>query len=352
MSLKTSIPIRNIYYMLCYYWGVKPFDEDSQVGDEDFIDIYNLMSRVLNESLQPVIKRGFYRKYREDVDNTLMPRGKILMSESMCERSNNSRKLTCEYDDLSSNVKFNQIIKFTLSYLIRYEGLNKELKQDLVNTRRYFDNVDSKEITLRDYRSITFDRNNKYYSLTLNICRLIQQHMIANSGEGNRFPQLSDEEILSVIYEKFIFNYCKTKFVQCNVKREKIRWDLIPGSNDLLMPKMNTDVTIENPDSKIRLIIDAKFYTSMMDGRYEGCETFISTNLYQIYSYMNNHPEDRFENHGMLIYPQTRSAPMSKSYTFRDSKRLHIISINLDEDWESIRETLDGLLRYASRVVM
>ncbi len=343
MPLQTTIPIRNIYCMLCYYWKDDFLKSEVEVGEEDFKDIYNLMANVLVMSLQPIIKRGFCKKYVRCEESTLVPKGKILMNDSIAEKALNKRQLVCERDDFSSNIKFNQIIRFTLDYLINYEGLDEKLKESAIGCRRYFDNVDHVRVVPEDFKSMSFDRSNRYYVMAMNVCKLVSQCSVANSGDGNRYPELSDTKILSKIYEEFIYNYCNMKFTDCTVGRERIGWNLADGSVDSSLPKMNTDMTLTNKKSKTRLIVDAKFYTSMFEGRYEGYETFISSNLYQIYAYMNNHSSDGCSNDGMLLYPQTGGEPVSKTYKFRDGKKLYIKSIDLGAEWESVEDTLNGI---------
>ena len=43
---KNPIPIKNIFYMLCYAWNVLEISHDIKVGEEDIDDSYNLLARV------------------------------------------------------------------------------------------------------------------------------------------------------------------------------------------------------------------------------------------------------------------------------------------------------------------
>lgn len=43
-----NIPIKNIYYMLCYAWNIIDEINDIEFGDEKFENIYNLMAKILD----------------------------------------------------------------------------------------------------------------------------------------------------------------------------------------------------------------------------------------------------------------------------------------------------------------
>ena len=49
MSIQASpIPIKNLFYMLCYAWNVLAVMDDVKVGSDDYDDAYNLLARFIS----------------------------------------------------------------------------------------------------------------------------------------------------------------------------------------------------------------------------------------------------------------------------------------------------------------
>ena len=76
------IPIKNIYYMLCYAWeNILRQQDESHLDTEAFDNIYNLLSFILIREVSKIIKGGFVKGYigaptylsseENSLDNTL-----------------------------------------------------------------------------------------------------------------------------------------------------------------------------------------------------------------------------------------------------------------------------------------
>ena len=78
-----EIPIKNIYYMLCYSWG--NLKEKDLVNIENLAqkNLPNLFGQVLANAIQYLIKKGFDREYVNEVENISSLKGKILFNESL-----------------------------------------------------------------------------------------------------------------------------------------------------------------------------------------------------------------------------------------------------------------------------
>ena len=72
---KTPIPIKNLFYMLCYAWNVLAIKNDIKVGSDDFDDAYNLLGRIFSYGLGKLIRSGFHRSYIENTEELATGRG-------------------------------------------------------------------------------------------------------------------------------------------------------------------------------------------------------------------------------------------------------------------------------------
>ena len=48
---KNPIPIKNLFYMLCYAWDVLAIKDDMTVGSDEYTDAYDLLARVFSFGL-------------------------------------------------------------------------------------------------------------------------------------------------------------------------------------------------------------------------------------------------------------------------------------------------------------
>ena len=59
----SEIPIENIYYLLSYTYSKLKIDEDVLKEAKDYDNIHDLFARILINSLNSLIKSGFFRSY-------------------------------------------------------------------------------------------------------------------------------------------------------------------------------------------------------------------------------------------------------------------------------------------------
>ncbi|MEH7495786.1 5-methylcytosine restriction system specificity protein McrC [Neobacillus niacini] len=78
-----KIPIKNLYYMLCYAWDHLAEKDFVTIAREDEKDIKHLLTRVLLVKLRSLIKRGFYKEYIGYKEETSTLKGRILFQKTL-----------------------------------------------------------------------------------------------------------------------------------------------------------------------------------------------------------------------------------------------------------------------------
>lgn len=101
------------------------------VATEEFENIHNLFAAILAKGIGKQLKQGLYREYLNRKDDITVVRGKIDMPGTIRNRLSRKQVLTCEYDELSENNLFNQILKTTVMLLLRHARVDQEHKNDL-----------------------------------------------------------------------------------------------------------------------------------------------------------------------------------------------------------------------------
>jgi 5-methylcytosine-specific restriction enzyme subunit McrC len=348
-----EIPIKNIYYMLCYSYSILKEKDNINLSNEKFENVYDLFGKILVNGLRNLIKRGFNREYVDIQEETTVLRGKIEINETLKKQSHIIGKITCEYSEITSNVLFNQIIKASISKLMKYKNLNGELKRELKKISYYFSDIDSIELRKSHFKEIRYHRNNRFYKLIIDICELLFDELLVSSEKGKTiFKDFErDNGKMAKLYEKFILNFYKRESNE-NIKVHSpiIQWEKDCGFDHIgeeSLPKMKTDIVLETKDKKLprkQLIIDAKYYSNLLkSSNFSDVGKLIPGNLYQIYAYINN-SEFKGTKIGMLIYP-TVETEVDYVYSIQ-GKKIYIKTLNLNTDWVNIKSRLMEIQKY------
>lgn len=348
MESKPKIPIKNIYYMLSYAWGILEESDTINVGSEEFDNIYNLLSRIYINGIINLKKRGFSRYYIEKKELTSILRGKVDISSSIKNQSIQQGKMICSFDEFSEDIILNQIIKTTIGLLTKAPALDKTLRKQLLKQEMYF--TDISHIILSDslFSSLRYNRNNKHYQLLINISELIYKGLITKEKENEYiFSDFIRDEQMANLYEKFVLNFYKLHLDRSiyKVHAPKLNWDIEVEAKEedlLLLPEMRTDIVVENKAKNTQMIIDTKYYSkTLVKGNRSDIEKLRTSHLYQIFAYLSN---SRYEGkkEGVLLYP-TIDKDLDAIFPITN-KRIMIKTLNLNTKWSNIEKRLLSII--------
>ena len=306
MTKDKSILINNIYHMLSYAFQILTQDTYDDVAIESFDEMYDLLAAILAKGIGIQLKQGLYREYINRQEELSVLRGKINMSGMIKNQLVHKRVLACDFDDLSENNLFNQIVKTTVSLLLRNDTVKSKYKDDLKKKMLFFSNIDFLEPTSISWSSIRFQRNNQTYGMLISICQLILEGMLMTTDTGEyRLASFLDEQRMCRLYEKFILEYYNRHYPELKVSASQIPWSVDDGVRTML-PMMQSDIHLQKGNTV--LIIDAKYYSHTTQVQYNK-HTLHSNNMYQIFTYVKNRDyefgEEEHTVSGMLLYAKT-----------------------------------------------
>jgi 5-methylcytosine-specific restriction enzyme subunit McrC len=343
-----GILIKNIFYMLSYAFQVLKQTNYERVGAEEFDHVEDLFAAVLERGISQQLKQGLYREYigREDVLPTV--KGKINLPGTIHNYVQRKILISCEYDELSEDNLFNQILKTTIVQLLRNRDVSRAHKQGLKKVLLFFENVSTVDPKGIPWNQIQIRKGNRSYEMLLDICRLALNSMIQASEAGDYFlPQFVDEN-MPRLYEHFILEYFRQHFGKSLiVSSSQVNWDMPqePDTGSLkYLPRMQTDIMLrDRTDREKVLIIDAKYYTHTMQKHY-GRETFHNNNLYQIFAYVKN--EDSANTGkvaGMLLYAKTEEEVVPNGRYVFGGNSFSFQTLDLNKDFVGIAGQLDQI---------
>ena len=339
-----KIPIKNIYYMLAYAFNVLNHKDYKKLQGENFENIYDLLASVLIRAVGSQIKLGLHREYIEEQNELLGVKGKILLNDTIRTQTLVKNRLVCSFDDFNHNILMNKIIKTIFIDLIKCDKLNSDIKKDIKNLTLFFAEIDAVELWSVAWDSIKFNRNNSSYKLIMDVCYLIFKGLLANENEGSlKFTTFIEDRQMSTLYEKFVLNFYKTECAwEVDARSEFIDWEITSGEVLSLLPKMITDISLYSKKSNKLLIVDTKFYPKALQINFDH-ETFISSHMYQIYSYVQN-SNFAGEVSGMLLYP-TVDYSLDKCTEIHGNK-IYVKTLNLNKEFDCIKKQLMDIAGY------
>jgi len=300
------IAIHNIYYMLSYAFHVLKEQGYRSILTEQFDHTAELCTAILIKGVSNQLKRGLGKEYilQQEALSTL--RGKVDIANSIKIQSLLKRQLVCEYDEFSTNLYMNRVIKSTMELLLRSD-ISKHRKKELRKLLLYFSDVSSIDLYSVNW-NIQYNRNNQSYRMLMSICYLIVKGLLQSQTDGStKLMDFLDEQRMSRLYEKFILEFYKKEFPMLKVSASQISWQLDDGQNALL-PIMQTDIMLSY-GHKV-LIIDAKYYEANTQSHYDTVKLH-SNHLYQMFTYVKNKEVELtglpHEVAGMLLYAKTNA---------------------------------------------
>lgn len=342
-----AIPVQNIYYLLCYAWDEFSPREIVSTAAEDFPDTLHLFSHLLVLGVRNLYRRGLEAGYKTTHEPTSTVRGRILMTETILLLATRPSKLACAFDEMTSDIPTNQILKATLKRLSGEKQLGSGLRGEVRQTLSLLGGIRDVNLSDRLFHEIHLHQNNRMYSFLMTVCRFLYESTEAQEQQGQyKFRDVcKDQRRMRKIFEKFVRNFYIRRQSVFKVKSDGMKWTATarPGSDLVFLPQMRTDATLRAPHRTI--VIECK-YTDKLFQRWFSSDKFRSGHLYQLSTYLRNMegstaPDNAAE--GILLYPTVSGLHLDQSYNLQ-GHLVRIRTLNLNQAWQSIEHELLALV--------
>lgn len=346
MTIDKGIIIRNIYYMLTYAFQDLRQNNYDDIAGEDFDNILDLFAEILYKGTSYQLKRGLHKEYILQCDDITTAKGRININESIRLKLQRKKLLACQFDDFSEDNIHNQIIKSTLSLLIRLNEVKPLRKRRLRSILLFFSNVSDCELKTVRWNGIKYDRNSSTYRMLHHFCYFVVQRMLLTTEDGPFRTKDFDEKLMSRLFEKFVLSYYRKHHPQFCARSAKVEWNINPMESTLpIIPEMRTDIMLKFPSRT--LIIDTKYYGRSTQ-EYRDKVSIHSSNLYQINAYVFH--EDKSHTgtvDGMLLYAKTMEEICPDGQMkLNDGNTIYFRTLDLNQNFGNIKHQLDKLIDY------
>ena len=340
------IPIKNLYYLLCYAWSI--------LDEKDFVDVEalpeqdlpNLLARILISGVNRLLRQGIDRSYVTHGEDTQNPRGKLDIPDTLKRGLLLSNTVACVVDELTRDVLHNRVIRTTMHRLAYAKNIDAGLRHELRQLDAHLGGISLIRLRAEHFSRIQLHRNNRFYRFLLHVCELCFFALLVDEQTGEyRFRDfVRDEGRMRKVFQDFVYNFYRIEQKEFSVSSQRVRWDVtyIDLEAARLLPEMITDVCLENSERKI--VVECKFTPNLLQENWGKLSTR-SEHLYQLFSYMKHLESlggvnERCE--GLLLYP---TATRSVDFVFdTQGHRVRVFTLDLRLGWSDIKDQLLGLL--------
>lgn len=338
------IPIQNIYYMLSYAFQTLQAENYKDLAAENFHNTAELCAAILDKGIGIQLKHGLRRDYVSKSESLSTLQGKLNISESIKTQTMLKKQMICTYDEFSTNIQFNQIIKSTVLLLLKANITNSR-KKSLRKLLLFFSGVNEIDLHFVNWNQ-QYNRSNQSYQMLIGMCYLVYKGLLTTQNNGTtKLMDFFDGQRMCRLYEKFLLEYYRKEHPELTANASQIAWQLDDTENQML-PRMQTDIMLSKNNNI--LIIDAKYYSHMTQQQY-GIHTLHSNNLYQIFTYVKN-KEFELRNYehtvsGMLLYAQTDEDIIPNNTYHMSGNQISVLALDLNQDFSKISRTLDDIAK-------
>lgn len=345
-----NIPVRNIWLLMLYASDAYIQAHEKFVDAEENPDkIPDLVAELLVYTLEKRLKRNLTSSYYKEHRELTKLKGKIDILTTERKQLLKKAKIACIYEDLTINTTRNRFILYAVSKaaeLVKKKELRKKCLI-IANTMKIsgISNVPPSNILLsteRFYRNDADDRQIFY------LAKLMLDFTIPTETSGLNMVSLPHSNLhwFRLLFEKAIAGIYKVALsnsewtVTTGVIQE---WPVKQKSSqiDNILPRMKTDMILENTTINRKIVIDTKF-TSLIKKGYYREESLSSAYLYQMYAYLRTQEssEKSINNNseGVLIHPAV-GQDYDEFIILQDHK-VRFITVNLTSPICQIKENI------------
>ena len=178
------------------------------------------------------------------------------------------------------------------------------------------------------------------------MCYFILAGLLPTTEKGSHKMLSFSDDDMHALYERFVREYYRQHYPELEVSAKIYDWNLDNTTEEPLiqfLPKMNTDITLQQKSSDRTLIIDTKYYGKTMQTMYEK-QVYHSGNMYQIYAYVKNaDTKHTGKVSGMLLYAKTNEKVTPNAKYQMDGNQISVRTLDLGQEFARIRSELDEI---------
>lgn len=346
------IPVRNLWLLMLYASDLFRLRGIDGVGLENAPDdLPDLIAEILADAVEKRQRRRLSLGYQTRTAPLARVRGRIDVLTTERHQLLARGLVSCRFDGLTIDTPRNRFVRAALELISRLAR-----KTELVHRcRKLASDMKSMGVsgtppTPRAMSADRFGRHDADDQYMVAAAKLVFDIALPTETSGTRVLPIPDREERWVrkLFERAVGGFYDVilpwqgwKVSTGSTLAWQIEWRT-PGI-DLILPSMRTDIVLDQPVTRRRIVIDTKFNSILTNGWYRE-DSLRSGYLYQIYAYLRSQVgrgdllADGAE--GILLHPSI-GKDVDETVVIQ-GHRIRFMTVDLTAETSSIRT---GLLR-------
>jgi 5-methylcytosine-specific restriction enzyme subunit McrC len=290
------IPVRNLWLLMLYASDLLRTREIRDVlTDEAVDDLPDLIARLLADCVELRLRRNLTRGYRRREAVVARVRGRVEILTTEAHLLLAKGQVFCRFEELTIDTPRNRLVRAALDRLARFirstdlaqrcRSLASSLARAGVGGAR-----PARADIARDQigRNDSADRNMVALAeLAFDLALPTEDPGATSLGEPDR-----EETWVRRLFEKAVLGFARVELEPLGWRVRggvHLDWQVSGCSSGLtaILPRMVTEIVLDDPKDISRLVIDTKFAAILTRGRF-GDTTLKSDYLYQMYAYLRS----------------------------------------------------------------
>jgi 5-methylcytosine-specific restriction enzyme subunit McrC len=337
-----KIPIRNLFYLLCYAWDVLDRADELEVGNSTAPDLENLTAEVLATGVEHLLRRGLERGYVETRQDSNVIRGRIDFQQTIKRFLDRRREAHVVTEELSPDTLTNQLLRASLGALLRFATLTTENRERIAGLHHALRGVSEIRISGSSFYRVRLHTNNREYRVLMSICELLHRYALPDeTGFGMRFVDFVRDDVkMRKLFQMFVTNFYRRRQRLYSVNAEAFSWHDSGAchSDEVALPGLHTDIVLTSPVKKI--VVETKYMPQPFYKRF-GKTILRASHVNQLFAYMQNveaWDHSRHPVEGVLLYPAVAGAFRLEWRLFGHS--FTVAAVDLSKNWQGIERQL------------
>ena len=313
------IPVRNLWLLMLYASDLTRTKEVRDVlTDDDIDDLPDLVARLLADSVELRFRRNLTRGYRhrENVVTRVRGRVDILVTEARLLLSRG--EVFCRFEELTIDTPRNRLVRAALdrmARLVRSAELLHRCRSLAAGLARA--GVGGVRPARADMARDQIGRNDSADRYMIALAELAFDLALPTEDPGTTALVGPDREEVWVrrLFERAVLGFARVELEPLGWRVRgsvPLGWQVSAASSGLpaILPRMLTDIVLDEPLNTRRIVIDTKFTSILTRGRF-GDTGLKSGYLYQMYTYIRSQEGlDRLWDtaSGLFLHPAVEAA--------------------------------------------
>ena len=289
----TSIPVRSMWFLLIYaselLAELRAPERDKILAGERDGELLDAIAEVLVGEVEQRLRRQLTLRYRTRHADLDRVRGRIDHLRTVTRRLSDQGRIACRFEELSVDSPRNRFIAHTLLYAAP-AVMRVELAQRcrIAAFRMHRLGVGAVEPSRSELSRDRLAHHDAADRRMLDAAHLLRDMAIPFHTQGAvDLPALRQDagkhrKLFEAAVRGFFRHTLSAK--EWTVGARIFQWQPGQASQPSYLPVMKTDVTLDNPSIKRRIVIETKFTDALIDR--DGKTTIASGYLYQLYAYL------------------------------------------------------------------